>query len=715
LTVVPVIVGCLLCVLTASAQPDVRLNVRIGPLAPAEVEKAAQILRSEAIDFSLLPPAGDGSVEISAGVYSVAQNAERMERRVRDLGLSPVRVVGLGRAGDDPPPAPPDPTPEPPPAPEPALYEVRYGWYDERSEADAAYRSLSEFGFEPRMLVFRESGRSTFGLGVFDDRGGAENQVAELADRGFPHGRVYRVEENEAVQRQLAAAAALSQPVIDDEPPPRPSATETSRPPDVDPEPDRHAAAAAAVAAMPEPEPDDVPTPTSAAADEAPAATDSRYRLTLFDAVTYAVEHSPELENQELQVRLSETNLRRARGLIQPKIVFDHRSTKSDPTTVEYYNQITDGANLVLEELGLPPTIPPFYYEDAHRTQVLLTQNLFSGGANRFRISGARAHRDASLARQDDQEAEVLMRVFQAFFDLARQAEVVGLRAESLARAERSLESVERRFSLGLVPRADVLRWQVQVSGERVQLIESQNIYDVGLEHFKRLIGYPPHIPLELAFLSQQEIDRLIGEGISVLERDRQSVTDDWLDSHPAVEAASRLADAARLQRRATSSDFWPTLNLDGSFGYLENDTIELDGFEQWSARLRVTFPLWDGGQRVQNRAEARTREDLADLNLRVVRDELYISDRSVVADLRADLAALENARAAVEQARETNESVTNKAALGLADYIQRIDAQVILTQSLVLETSARYQFVIDLFRWWRVREPDRLRTEAPR
>jgi outer membrane protein TolC len=204
-----------------------------------------------------------------------------------------------------------------------------------------------------------------------------------------------------------------------------------------------------------------------------------------------------------------------------------------------------------------------------------------------------------------------------------------------------------------------------------------------------------------------------MASGISELKRDSRTADEGWLDTHPAVESASQNADAARYQRKASSSDFWPTLDLDGSVGYLENDTIELDEFMQWSVRLRLSFPLWDGGARVQNRAEARTMEDLAALNLRVVRDDLFVEDRSVIADLRADLAALENARAAVAQAKETMESVTNKAALGLADYIQRIDAQVILTQSQVAETSARYQFIIDLFRWWRVRDPARLEHGA--
>jgi outer membrane protein TolC len=251
------------------------------------------------------------------------------------------------------------------------------------------------------------------------------------------------------------------------------------------------------------------------------------------------------------------------------------------------------------------------------------------------------------------------------------------------------------------------------VSGERVQLIEAQNLYEVGLERFKRLIGYPPQEPLELDFMPSEKIDRLMAAGIEELGRDVRTADDGWLEGHPAVAAADLDAEAARYQRKATGSDFWPTLDLDGSVGYLENDTLELDEFLQWSVRLRLTFPLWDGGHRAQNRAEARTVEDLAKLNLRVVRDELYVQNRSVIADLRADLASLENARAAVAQATETMESVTNKAALGLADYIQRIDAQVILTQSQVAETSARYQFIIDLFRWWRVRDPARLEIGA--
>ncbi len=728
---VAVLVTAMVCTvgavrLAAQESDQIRINVRLGPFASrAEAEPTLAALEAERIEFYLLPQAPGGMVEISVGVFGIPGNAQSMVERIEALGLGPVRSVTLAgspapgaaeateaaQPEESSPPAPPAPAPQ-----QPTLFEVRYGWFPDREAAVDTYRDLERAGYSPRILVFRASARSTIGLRRVADADTAQREVALLAERGFPNGRVHAVSADEAEDRRLSEEAQPGSPApVLEEPTP---AVAEAAPPAVAAEMVVGEGAMQVDRASPTdvvaaPAPGDATTSWTAPAVSPDTPRDAPYRLSLGDALAYALAHSPELQNQNLQVALSESDLQRAWGLVQPKIIFQHQSARNDPDTVEYYNRLPDGANLLLEQLGLPPTVPPFYYETSHLTQLILTQNLFSGGANRFRISGARAHRDATESQREDQTAETLMRVQQAFFDLARQAEVVSLRQDSLARAERSLESVQRRLSLGLVARAEVLRWKVQVSGERVLLIEARNIYEVGLERFKRLIGYPPGQPLELAFLSDQQVDALMTEGTRALVEDTATGDQWWIEDHPAVIAARSDAEAARLARRAAASDFWPTLDLDGAVGYLENDTLALDEFMQWSARLRVTFPLWDGGVRTQNRATARTNEDLAELQLKVVRDELFVQDRSVIADLRADLAALEEARAAVEQARETMESVSNKAALGLADYIQRIDAQVILTQSEVVETSARYQFVIDLLRWWRVRDPARLQTGA--
>lgn len=602
-----------------------RVNVRLGPYPDQAAAGAAVLVLEEAgIENFAFPAAGDGSVEISVGVFADPRNAEKRRAQVSGLGLGEARIVDYPlrpRAASEPP---------EPAAPPPVVVETPVEM--EASEEDP-------FGaWEP-------------------DRASAEDPP-EDSDPPAPPVLDLEIATPTARETESTLPPEVSRPI--------------RRPPD-------------------------------------PSAT----RMTMEQAVSYAIGESPELESANLQIDLSEAELRRAKGLVEPNVLFLHTSTRNDPKTVDWFNSLPDGANMILDELELPGVIPPFMYENSHHTRMVLTQPLFAGGSNLFRISGARAGRDASESWRDDRSAEILMAVRRAFIDLQTQWEVIGLREESLARAERSLARAERRRTLGLVARSETLRWQVQVAGERVQLIRAINAFDVGLERFKRLIGFPPTSSLALDFLSPEQVESLMARGIAELEADGGPGAGVWIEDHPAVIAAGLQAEAAHYQRRASSSEYWPKLNLDGSLGYLENDTLALDEFAQWSVRLRLSIPIWDGGRRASNRARAKTGESLAELQLRVVRDDLFVEDQSVIADLLADLAELANARTAVVQAGETVDSVTNKASLGLADYIQQIDAQVVLTQSEVAETSARYLFVKDLFRWWRVRDPESLQPGA--
>lgn len=604
----------------------------------------------------------------------------------------------------------------------PARVNVRLGPYVDQAAAGAAVLVLEEAGVEYFLFPAAADGSIVISVGVFVDPENAEKRrdrvsslglgevrivdhplrpqtTAELSEPEAPPPVVVEtpVEVQDTAEDQFDAEetgwfVGEVSPEDSDLPAPQVLDLEMATPPDHRPDSTL---------------PLEVSRPAGRVSD--PAAT----RMTMEQAVSFAVGESPEMERASLQIDLREADLRRAKGLVEPNVLFLHTSTLNDPKTVDYVNALPDGANMILDELELPGVIPPFMYESSHHTRMVLTQPLFAGGSNLYRISSARAGRDASRSWRDDVSAEVLMAIRQAFIDLQAQWEVVGLREESLARAERSLARAERRRTLGLVARSETLRWQVQVAGERVLLIRANNAFDVGLERFKRLVGFPPTRSLALDFLSPGQVESLMARGIAELEAEGGPGAGNWIEDHPAIVAAGLQTEAARFQRRASSSDYWPKLNLDGSVGYLENDTIALDQFVQWSVRLRLSVPIWDGGMRASNRARAQTGESLAALQLRVVRLDLFVEDQSVVADLLADLAELENAQTAVIQARETVDSVTNKASLGLADYIQQIDAQVVLTQSEVAETSARYLFIKDLFRWWRVRRPESLQPGA--
>ena len=591
------------------------------------------------------------------------------------------------------------------------LVNVRLGPYPSRTEADAVIERLQAEGVEFFLFPRRADGSWEISAGVFSNPENAAKRMLWVEMLGIGPVRSVELERKQVEQPDEIPTSLPSTPP----PPIEPSQLPPDEEPLVRTEPSEASAGNETVIPQPEvpqAEPEllpvaPLPEPHLTAGPGIADLGDATI-MDLPETVRYALEHSPELQQRSLQVALRESDVKRSWSFVHPQIDFLHTSTKIDPDTADRFNSVTDGLQLILDEIGEDFIVPPFMYEESHRTRVRLQQNLFAGGGNVNRISAAKEGLAAAQWNREDREVELVATVEGAFFALTRQEHVVSLRQESLARAQRFLDSIQRRFSLGLEARAEVLRWEVQVAAERTRLIQATNLMVVGLERFKRLIGFPAWQSLELSWSEESEVDLRMAEGITAVQLAAAGDTI-WLDAHPAVIAANHTLEASRRQRRVAKAAYWPRVDLGGSVGYLENATLSLDEIMQWSIALHLSLPLWDGGARAADSSQALTEERLAELNLATLREDLFVSDRSFEADLRADLAELENATAAVEQAKVNLRIIGDKRELGLSGNIDLIDAQVILTQSEVAKTSARFKFLIDLARWWRVREPQRL------
>jgi len=592
------------------------------------------------------------------------------------------------------------------------LVNVRLGPYPSRAEADAVIERLQAEGVEFFLFPRRADDSWEISVGIFANPENAANRMLRVEMLGIGPVRTVELERRQleepdeiptsTLRTQPQTAEPLAPPV---EMPPaqaEPSATPPEAAPLIStPEESQPAAEARSTSSLPE---SDLVTGTGAVVPGETTVMD------LTEAVRYARVHSPELQERTLQIALRQSDVKRSWSFVQPQIDFLHTSTKIDPDTADRFNTLTDGLQAILDELAMGEDfiVPPLMYEESHRTRIRLQQNLFAGGGNVNRITAAKEGLAAAQWNREDREVELVATVEGAFFALTRQEHVVRLREESLARAQRFLDSIRRRFSLGLEARAEVLRWEVQVAAERSRLIQATNLMIVGLERFKRLIGYPAWNSLELSWPVESEVDLRMAEGIAAAQHAANG-DPTWLDAHPAVIAANHAVEAARKQRMVAKAAYWPRIDVGGSVGYLENATLSLDELTQWSIALRLSLPLWHGGSRAADTSQALTEERLAELDLAILREDLFVSDRSLEADLRADLAELENATAAVEQAKVNLRIIGDKRELGLSGNIDLIDAQVVLTQSEVAKTSARFEFLIDLARWWRVRDPQRL------
>jgi outer membrane protein, multidrug efflux system len=154
------------------------------------------------------------------------------------------------------------------------------------------------------------------------------------------------------------------------------------------------------------------------------------------------------------------------------------------------------------------------------------------------------------------------------------------------------------------------------------------------------------------------------------------------LERRPDIAAAERAMAGANARVGLAKSAFFPKLDITGAFGY---ESTTLGDLFQWSSRAfllgpfagtALTVPLFDGGRRKANLANARAKydEDVAQY-----RQQVLVAFREVEDNL-ADLRLLQ------DQTREQNDAVSASQRAehlsqtqyqeGQVSYLDVIDAQ---------------------------------------
>jgi len=161
------------------------------------------------------------------------------------------------------------------------------------------------------------------------------------------------------------------------------------------------------------------------------------------------------------------------------------------------------------------------------------------------------------------------------------------------------------------------------------------------------------------------------------------------LERRPDVAAAERAMAAANARVGLAKSAFFPKLDITGAFGY---ESTTLGDLFQWSSRAfllgpfagtALTVPLFDGGRRKANLANARAKydEDVAQYRQQVLQAFREVEDN--LSDLRLLDDQIQQETDAVNASQRSAHLSTTQYQEGQIAYLDVIDAerQVLQTQ----------------------------------
>ncbi len=221
---------------------------------------------------------------------------------------------------------------------------------------------------------------------------------------------------------------------------------------------------------------------------------------------------------------------------------------------------------------------------DSYGAQLNLTQNIFAGWADLNRAHQASANTRQAAANLKLAKAKLSAQLKQAVAFSVYSFDYQKMTEDIVRRRDDNFKIVDLRFQGGRENKGSVLLSKAYLDEARYDFLTAGHDAEISREDLSRFLGLNPK---EDVFFTETP------PRISLLSK-----TPDFKNLSlrtPDVIALMEQAKASEAALSIAKANFVPTLDLSGSYGYI--DTIFFPKQDRWSVGLTLSIPLFDGGR----------------------------------------------------------------------------------------------------------------------
>lgn len=389
---------------------------------------------------------------------------------------------------------------------------------------------------------------------------------------------------------------------------------------------------------------------------------------TLRDALAAAYNTNPTLEGARATQRAEDENvpIQRAPGLPSVNVTATH---------IEFLRQSANQFTAPARNLGV---------------NAQLQVPIYSGGAVRNNIRGAKERVSAGQADLRGTESAIFSQTVAAYMDVLRTEALTQLAANQVEVLEVTFQSTNDRFEIGDLTRTDVAQAGSRLAVAQGDLRTAYSNQVGARETFIQLVGRAPmdlQAPPPLPGLPETV-------GMAVVTA---------LESNPDLIAAKERAEAAGFDTEVAGAGRLPTVGLFANgdysdfFGTLGGPVAAQFNQSEKTANagVRITIPIFQGGLTAARQRQAGARETAALEQVIAAERNVIQQTRASYASWQASNAVIESSKAAVDAAEVSLEGVRAENSIGNRTIIDVLNAeQELLSARANLVTARRNAYV---------------------
>ncbi|MCK5890004.1 MAG: TolC family outer membrane protein [Methylococcales bacterium] len=318
---------------------------------------------------------------------------------------------------------------------------------------------------------------------------------------------------------------------------------------------------------------------------------------------------------------------------------------------------------------------------------IQLHQMVFDGMATSSEVKRHKARTNSRAFSLFGKSEIKALDAVQAYVDVLRRKELVGLAKENLLFHLRTHDQISLRSERGIGKGVDV-----DQSSGRLALAEKNTLSEEGnLKNaetaFLRVIG---DLPVDL------EQVQPVGDG---LPESIAAATEQAIANHPILKSANADIDSAFAQHATAKAPYMPRLDIEAGASH----NVDLDGIkgknEDTYAMLRLKYNLFNGGKDVARRKETTALIYQA----KEIRDNTY---RQVVESMRLSWVANETLKSQMDFFKKhkhasikSNKAYQKQFNIGQRTLLDLLDSANEMYVSKTAYTNAKYDELFSQFR----------------
>lgn len=301
---------------------------------------------------------------------------------------------------------------------------------------------------------------------------------------------------------------------------------------------------------------------------------------------------------------------------------------------------------------------------DFFSNNINLTQNIYDFGRTSSNVKIQERNTEAFRGDLENTVTVAAFNVKQAYYTLLQAIKNRAVAEETVKQFEAHLEQARGFFEVGVKPRFDVTRAEVDLSNARVNLIRADNAVRIAMIGLKNAMGTPEAPDFGI-------VDDLAIQPRPITLEEAQSKA---LASRPDLRASGARKRSAEEAVNFAKRGYYPALN--GNAGYTWAGE-SFPGGEGWNAGVALSVPLFTGFLTKYQVQESRANLDTFSANEAIVRQAVILDVQQAYSNLKEAGERIPASDLALKQAAENLDIANGRYSAGVGSPIEVTDATV--------------------------------------